>query len=48
MVAELFEAVAGEVGDYLDEEKNRWWVQPLKFMLYAAAVLMAPVYLYFY
>jgi hypothetical protein len=39
--------VADAVGDFMDAEENRWWVRPLKALIYIAVFSIVPVYFYF-
>ena len=39
--------VADAVGEFMDKEENRWWVRPLKALIYIAVFSIVPVYFYF-
>ncbi len=39
--------VADAVGEFMDAEENRWWVRPLKALIYIAVFSLVPVYFYF-
>ena len=39
--------VADAVGEFMDTEENRWWVRPLKALIYIAVFSIVPVYFYF-
>lgn len=39
--------VADAVGEFMDAEENRWWVRPLKALIYIAVFSIVPAYFYF-
>ena len=39
--------VADAVGEFMDAEENRWWVRPLKVLIYIAVFSIVPAYFYF-
>ena len=47
MVLELFDPAAELMGDFIDAEENRWWVRPLKTLMYVTVFSITPLYFYF-
>ena len=41
------EHVVDAVGEFMDAEENRWWVRPLKALIYIAEFSLVPAYFYF-
>ena len=47
MVAELVAPVVEAMGDFMDAEENKWWVRPLKALIYIGVFSVIPLYFYF-
>lgn len=47
MVAELVLPAVEAMGDFMDAEENKWWVRPLKALIYIGVFSIIPVYFYF-
>ena len=47
MVAELVLPAVEAMGDFMDAEENKWWVRPLKALMYIGVFSVIPLYFYF-
>tara|TARA_B110000444_G_scaffold261269_1_gene312241 strand:- start:4958 stop:5104 length:147 start_codon:yes stop_codon:yes gene_type:complete len=47
MAAELLGPAVEALGEFMDAEENKWWVRPLKFLIYVGVFSVIPVYFYF-
>tara|TARA_B100001094_G_scaffold77689_1_gene74037 strand:- start:690 stop:956 length:267 start_codon:yes stop_codon:yes gene_type:complete len=47
MVAELVAPAVEAMGDFMDAEENKWWVRPLKALIYIGVFSVIPLYFYF-
>mgnify|MGYP001221867234 FL=1 len=47
MPAEIVTPAIEAIGEFMDAEENRWWIRPLKSLLYIAVFSFLPLYFYF-
>ena len=47
MFAELVLPAVEAMGDFMDAEENKWWVHPLKALMYLGVFSVIPLYFYF-
>ncbi|MBT5391225.1 MAG: hypothetical protein HOL22_02650 [Euryarchaeota archaeon] len=47
MAAELIVPAIEKLGDFMDAEENKWWIRPLKFLIYVGVFSIIPLYFYF-
>ena len=44
---EIIVPLVEAAGDFMDAEENRWWVRPLKVLVYVGMFSIIPLYFYF-
>ena len=47
MAAELLGPAVEALGEFMDAEENKWWVRPLKALIYIGVFSVIPLYFYF-
>ncbi|MDP6234988.1 MAG: hypothetical protein QF364_04020 [Candidatus Poseidoniaceae archaeon] len=47
MPAEIVGPAVDAIGEFMDAEENRWWIRPLKVLLYIGVFSFLPIYFYF-
>ncbi|NCG01803.1 MAG: hypothetical protein GWP25_08435 [Euryarchaeota archaeon] len=47
MVDALLSPAVEALGEFMDAEENKWWIRPLKFLIYVGVFSIVPLYFYF-
>ncbi len=47
MALEILDPAIELMGDFIDAEENRWWIRPLKSLMYVTVFSITPLYFYF-
>ncbi len=47
MPAEIVGPAVEAIGEFMDAEENKWWIRPLKVLLYIGVFSFLPIYFYF-